>query len=229
MSPDDRRRREELYAEIRAEGERERTDEVVRTRALLERIPDGLHDIEAAAQCGCSCHPTPGTPIHGDLPCQCQRQPTDELSLAQIMEIMGPTQPEDDEVADVELDQAALEFGIEAREVVPGAPYVITGAVDGVRFAFRDRHDRFVVLVAPDEDPDLDPWEAPPEQLTLELASGSSHSLWDEGHLSPRLALRLVASVVRTYRRQQACTHPRSPTDRFCALCGANMVEPWTP
>ncbi|KQR17256.1 hypothetical protein [Cellulomonas sp. Leaf334] len=229
LEPDVRRQREELFAELRAESEWARTDQIQRTRALLERIPDGLHDLDAAAQCGCACHPTPGTPIHGGLPCQCQRPPADGLSLAEIMETAGPTQPEDDGGSNEELEQAALEFGIEAREVVPGGPWVVSGSCDGLGYYLRDRGDRFRVVVAPDEDPNLDPWEAPPEQVTLELASGSSHSLWDDGHLSPRLALRLVASVVRTYRRQQACTHPHSSIDRFCALCGANMVEPWTP
>ncbi|NTW39502.1 MAG: hypothetical protein HGA44_06365 [Cellulomonadaceae bacterium] len=112
-------------------------------RQLLDVQPGSIRDLDAAAACECSCHPRPGeTDKHGSDLCSCQLTSTDRAAhLAEFNRIIDQHRP-DQEALQLQnardLAAAAAELEIEASEEIPGAPWVITGRVDGRRYYLRD-------------------------------------------------------------------------------------------
>jgi len=193
--------------------DRRRAEETARRRALFERVPDGLEDLDAAAECWCSCHPRPGQLDHEGERCLCQlaqseRRTRSSDALARLVALAPSGVGDAQAVRRDAVAHAAHELGLDAREAVPGVPWVIVGTIDGRGFYLRERHEEYEVIIAPDDDPGTDPWASPPEQLTLVITSGDVRDLIDQrGRYSPERALRVAAAAVRTYQCQRACTH----------------------
>lgn len=60
--PDDVGRLRESAEQFREEAARSRAERVAGQRVLLRLVPGDLRDLDAAAECECSCHPRPGVP-----------------------------------------------------------------------------------------------------------------------------------------------------------------------
>gem|GEM_PF-2041326 len=214
--------------------ERAREQRTAARRQLLDVQPGNIRDLDAAAACECSCHPRPGQPDrHGGDLCSCQWTDPDRAAhLAEFNRVIEQQRPEQ-EALQLEnaraLAAAAAELDIEASEEVPGAPWVIVGRVDGRRYYLRDRWETYTVVVAPADDPDLDPWRAPASARLVVVRSGDSTDLFTGRWVNYRRALRVIASVVRTQLRREACTHPHDDADRFCPACGVPLRDEATP
>ena len=126
--------------------------------------------------------------------------------------------------------QAARELGTVARQESPGAPWVIVGTVDGRGFYLTGRSEIYRVVLAPDGQPGLDPWSAPPTDRVLTVAQGvTADFLDDTGDIDARKAVHTAVAAARTYLRQPVCTHPGDPTDRYCRQCGTPLTNPALP
>lgn len=200
-------------------------------RRLLDVPHRDTNDLDAAAACECSCHPDPGRPGVGDL-CSCQWTETTRAAHLAEFDRVEQQRPERgalqlENMRD--LAAAAAELDIEATEEVPGAPWVITGRVDGRRYYLRDRWDTYAIVVAPADQPDLDPWRAPDGARLVVVRKGDSSELATGRWVNYRRALRVIASVVRTQLRREACAHPHGDADRFCPACGVPLRDEATP
>lgn len=216
------------------EPERTREERTAARRQLLDVQPGNIRDPDAAAACECSCHPRPGQPDkHGSDLCSCQWTDTDRATHPAEGDRVIEQQRPELEAAQLEsmrdLIAAAAELDIEATEEVPGAPWVITGRVDGRRYYLRDRWGTYTVVVAPAGQPDLDPWRAPAGARLIVVRSGDSADLFTGRWVNHRRALRVVAAAVRTQLRREACAHPHGDVDRFCPACGVPLRDEATP
>lgn len=216
------------------ERERAREERTAARRQLLAVQPGNIRNLDAAAACECSCHPRPGHPdLHGGALCSCQWTHQDRAAHLREFNLIIEQQRPEQEALQLEnmraLAAAAAELDIEAFEEVPGAPWVITGRVDGRRYYLRDRWDSYTVVVAPANQPDLDPWRAPSGTRLVVVRSGDSSDLFTGRWVNYRRVLRVIASVVRTQLRREACTHPHSDADRFCPACGVPLRDEATP
>ncbi|AEE47092.1 hypothetical protein [Cellulomonas fimi] len=105
------------------------------------------------------------------------------------------------------------------------APWVLVDAVNGRRFALRERWGEYTLAIAPDDDPDLNPWGAPTESATITVASGTDDDLYGGTPPDYSKTATFIAATVRTYLRRQACTHPHNYGDRYCPACGWPLVD----
>ncbi len=124
-------------------------------------------------------------------------------------------------------EQVAV-LGVAARVACAAAPVVITGTVDGRGFYMRERHERYRVTIAPDDDPATDPWDLPAECLTLDIAAGDSEDLTDsDGRFDLVVALRVAVDAVRTFLQRRSCSHLglASLGVAYCARCGVRLTE----
>jgi hypothetical protein len=216
------------------ERERARGERTAACRRLLDAQPGNIRDLDAAADCECSCHPRPGqTDKRGSDLCSCQWTDTERAAhLAEFNRLIEQQRPEQEALQREnlrDLAAAAAELDIEASEEVPGAPWVITGRVDGRRYYLRERWDTYTVVIAPADQPDLDPWGAPGGARLVVVRSGDSADLSTGRSVNYRRTLRLIASVVRSQLRREACTHPHADVDRFCPACGVPLRDEATP
>lgn len=201
-------------------------------RLAVLRTGPALRDLDAAADCPCSCHPRPADPeLHSaGTACPCQRTATQRRArLEALFDRMPPVrgdrslEPGRDPFA----EQVAV-LGVAARVACAAAPVVITGTVDGRGFYMRERHERYRVTIAPDDDPAADPWERPAECLTLDIAAGDSEDLTDpDGRFDPVVALTVAVDAVRTFLHRRSCSHLglASPGVAYCARCGIRLTE----
>lgn len=194
-------------------------------RQLLGLQPGSIRDLDAAASWECSVHPRPGQPDrHGGGLCPCQWTETDRAAhLAEFNRVIEQQSPEQEALQRENMQAlaaAAAEPEIEAFEEVPGAPWAITGRVDGRRYYLRDRWDTNTVVVSPADQPDLNPWRGPGSARLIVVRSGDSADLFTGRWVNYRRALREFASAVRTQMRREACEHPHDDADRFCPACG---------
>lgn len=204
--------------------------ERVRLRRLLLQVdPSGVRDdLEAAARCECGCHPRPGGHVHPDGVCPCQfttEEQAQRLAAAErALDAVHQSNTQTWELQAALLQQVADELGVEASETVPAAPWVITGRVDGRRFYMRERWDVYSIVIAPDDQPDLDVWASDVPGVTVQ--EGSIGDLVEPGGvIDYRVALPFIVGVIRVELRRRTCPHPRLPVDRFCSRCGTPLVD----
>lgn len=219
--------------ELRAQAARRRDEQVAARRRLLELAPGDLRDLDAAAECGCSCHPSPGGDPHEGKTCPCQLTPDDRAQrhadLAKSLTASRAAYALVHQARTDELAAAAAALGVEAVEDGPGAPWVIVGTVDGHGFYMRERWDTYDIVVAPDDDPTIQPWGAPIETPTTVIRSGTISDLLPGASMSYRHVLAFVVGEIRTYLRRRTCEHPSARGDRFCRACGSPLVDPAEP
>jgi hypothetical protein len=166
LSAQEQARRAEEVKAWRAERAR-REAELRPARLAAVRTGPALRDLQAAADCGCSCHPRAAdVDLHDGGPsCPCQKTPEERQQawkeLVEELEALGPDPGI--ESGAVELAQRATALGVSAQWRLTAAPFVITGQVDGRGFYLRERHGHYRVTVAFDDDAAADPWELPVE------------------------------------------------------------------
>ena len=220
--------------EFRADAARERAERVAGRRLLLQCVPGDLRDLDAAAECECSCHPQPGRPAtHPGEMCVCQlsaaeleaRRDRGKVALGQLREMFKPVQEQHAR----ELAEAAERLQVQVQQILPGAPWVLVGAVDGRRFSLRERWGEWTLTIAPADDPDLDPWGAPESAAAITIASGSDTDLYIGTPPDYGKAVTFVVATIRAYLRRQTCPHPHSAADRYCPACGIPLVDEAAP
>ncbi|MBB2924094.1 hypothetical protein [Cellulomonas cellasea] len=216
--------------ELRLEAQRRRDERVAATRRLLELVPGDLRDLDAAATCGCVCHPSPGGDPHGGRACPCQLTPEERrASIDAAMKSLAASRDQYSagrRARESELAAIAAELDAVAVEESPGAPWAITGAVDGRAFYMRERWDQYEVVIAPDSDPALQPWSAPIETPTIVVRSGVITDLQSRAAIDYRTAMTVIVGEVRAYLRRMTCSHPSQPGDAYCRMRGRALVDP---
>ncbi|MGH3815820.1 MAG: hypothetical protein ACRDUV_25785 [Pseudonocardiaceae bacterium] len=227
----ERQRRAAQAEERRAEQARKDAQQRPARLAALRTGP-ALRDLDAAADCGCSCHPRLAElELHdGGVACPCQKTPEERTQawddLFAEIDARGPDPGV--EAGETELARAAEALGVCARWRCLAAPFVITGRVDGRGFYLRERHGDYCVTVADDDDPAADPWELPAERSTLDIAEGSEEDLLGpEGGFCLTQALTVAVDAVRTFLARRACSHeqPWHEEHVFCSRCGVRFAE----
>lgn len=163
-----------------------------------------LRDPQAAMDCPCGCHPRLDLGAHGgagQVGCSCQQTPEErEAAVQQLFASLAAARPQP------------------------------AGTVDGRGFYLRERHGLWRVMIAPDEDPGIDPWTADPSVPTLDIADGDADRLLADGDSSVVRALDVAVGAVRSFLRQRTCGHGRAlPGDRFCPACGTALAAPELP
>ncbi len=218
-----------------ARAEAEATSEALKPakRAALAIGPP-LRDIEAAVECRCSCHPSPGRPdAHGaGQTCRCQQTEAErKVAVAELFSFFerdGEAEQEHEEQFATELQAEAVRLGVAARVKLAAAPFVITGVCDGRAFYLRERHGSWTVTIASDDDPLCDPWGWPHDGTTIDIASGEADEFNDaEGHFSHSVALQIAVRAVRDALLRNTCRHetPESPEHRYCGRCGVALAD----
>lgn len=197
-------------------------------RAALAAGP-ALSDLDAAEACHCSCHPHPADLTHheGGTTCPCQRtveerRETLKEFTALWAERISSTDEDDTEEQD-RIDEAAVRLQVTVNQIGGMAPFVITGTVDGRGFYLRERHDHWRVEIAPDENPESNPWNAKPYTPSITVASGSADDFNVDGRFDEIRALELAVNAVRTFLTRRSCSHPGMR--RYCPDCGVNRDE----
>jgi len=216
--------------QVRADAARDRAARVAGRRLLLQCVPGDLSDLDAAAQCECSCHPQPGRPAtHASEKCHCQLTDAERHERQQraraALETFRGTFTRTATAHARELADAAERLGVEVREEVIAAPWVLLGAVDGRRFALRERWGEYTLTIAPDDEPDVDPWGAPTDAAVIVIAAGTEDDLYFGTPPDYGKAVTFIVATIRTYLRRRSCTHPHSPGDRYCPACGTPLVD----
>lgn len=208
-------------------GGQGRAARVAERRALLEMMPGDAHDLDAAAECECGCHPRPGSDVHDGQRCVCQltkderaqRWANARASLADVRESLGPVVAQHRAA----LAAAAERLGVEATEVGLFAPWVIVGTLDGRAFSMRERWEAYEILVAPDDNPLLNPWGAPQGTEVILVASGTIDDLYIGAPDYDR-ALTFIVAAIRSFLRRRTCTHDLG--GRYCPRCGTALIDP---
>lgn len=229
-------RAEEVEA-WRAERTR-REAELRPARLAAVRTGPSLRDLDAAADCGCGCHPRAAdVDLHDGGPsCPCQKTPEErQQAWKELFEELEAMEPDPGiESGAAELAQRAKTLGVSAQWRLTAAPFVVTGHVDGRGFYLRERHGHYHVTVAPDDDAAADPWELPAERPTVDIAEGEEDDLTDvDGSFDPARALTVAVDAVRAFLARRECAHdqPRDEKHLFCSLCGVRLAEAdrWRP
>lgn len=207
----------------------EQAERVRQRRVMLEALGVELRDLDAAAECECSCHPRPGTPdVHGDQMCSCQ------LSTDERREQWAQAQPALSELGEhlraaaerhaAEIQAAADRLGVDAYQASEFAPWVIAGSIDGRAFYMRERSDMYSIVIADDDHPAEHPWTAAPgEDHALVIKTGTSDDIYIGNPPDHGKALQYIVTVVRDHLRRAACAHVHRDSDRFCPACGERL------
>lgn len=189
--------------------------------ALLHAGPP-LRDYDAARTCPCGCHPRVSDTHNGGTTCQCQHTPEERAEARKrLFDLIA--QLHDEGIAqrhEQDLQDAARELNIpDAHIAVNGAPFVITGTVDGRAFYLRERHGNYRVDIAPDTNPTADIW-ADRSDGEITVTQGDESDFYRDGTFSPGLALRIAATAIRSHLDRAACDHAQRGTHRYCPDCG---------
>jgi len=185
-----------------------------------------VKNLEAAVDCSCSCHLSPGTSLHNQgKSCPCQLTAAQKNRQTQkFMTLFKNYSPSPLWQKQEELfKKQAQELKIAAKIELSGAPMVISGIIAERGFYLRERHGFWEVVISSDKNPLSNPWKSPPEELTLVIAEGTSEDLFDSSDQeSPKKALEIAWAAVKHYLLQKNCSHQDSLTSnhRFCYLCG---------
>lgn len=194
-----------------------------------------LRDIDKAADCRCSCHPSPASrSLHeGGARCPCQLTAAERAELWDCLfeytdeeaEALKEKEKKEDE-ARAQLAEAAAELDVDAEVRCWAFPFVVAGACDGRSFYLRERHGRWRVEVA--ADPGCTDLWGTSGALGIEIAAGSRTDLCDiDGDTSPVVALRLAVRAVRLSVLRDRCSHevPSEESHQFCRHCGTPLDE----
>lgn len=206
---------------------------VRRRRQLLNCEPGDLRDLDAAAECGCGCHPQVGRRVHGDALCPCQMSQGElrawqEQTSSQLVAARAEFTPIR-EMNEASLAAAASEHGVRASEESPGAPWIIRGLVDGRAFYMRERWDRYIIAMAAADRDDVDPWGSRADSGSLTIQTGTLDELDSDGQVDYAKALSVIVGAIRSHQRRVACTHRHGSGDRYCSACGLALVDPALP
>lgn len=120
-------------------------------------------------------------------------------------------------------DDFAASVGASLMHFGGGAPFVISGIIDGHGFYLRERHDSYSVSVSLEPGFSRDLWLCGPETPSVVVASGNSDDLWSPGGFDSLSALKFTIKTVRLYLLRQTCLHESA--GRFCPSCGLEMSE----
>lgn len=208
---------------------REQAERARQRRILLEALGVELRDLDAAAECECSCHPRPGTPdVHGDRMCSCQLSPHERreqwAQASQAMSELGEHLRAAAAQQAAEVQAAADRLGVEAYQASEFAPWVIAGTIDGRAFYMRERSDMYSIVIADDDHPAEQPWTAAPgEDHALVIKTGTSDDIYIGNPPDHGKALQYIVTVVRDHLRRAMCAHVRREGDRFCPACGERL------
>lgn len=190
--------------------------------ALLHAGPP-LRDYDKALECPCGCHPRVSDTHSGGTNCPCQQTPEEKAAARQnLLDLLSYAHAHDTrEKDDNELAKAADELHVtQARIEVGGAPFVITGIVDGRAFYLRERHGTYRIVLAPETNPLADLWiERIDNEITI--AKGSESDLYNGQQFSPGHALRVTVRAIRSYLTRQTCPHAHRHEHPYCPDCGA--------
>jgi hypothetical protein len=203
-------------------------------RLQLLALGPQLRDVDAAADCRCSCHPTPPGSLHeGGVRCPCQLTVEERrAAVADFFERHDALHSDADHLAaraaaDAHLAAAIAELEASGDVTIDqcggAAPFVITGSVAGRGFYLRERHDRYRVVVAPDDDPAIDIWSAPPSTGHIVVAAGDADAFVVAGQFDPAVPLRYSVDAVRLFLSRRTCSHDGAA--RFCPTCGVEMCN----
>ena len=224
--PFDSGERDALEEQASAQREAQRVAKL----AVLSTGP-ALHDIGKAADCPCSCHPSPASPdLHeggARCPCQLTRAELDELwdRLLEPDDATEALSAEEDR-ARAELARVAAELGVDAAVECWAFPFVVAGTCDGRSFYLRERHGHWRVEVA--ADPGCADLWGTRGAVGIEVAAGQETDLCDaDGRPSPAVALRVAVSSMRLSTLRDRCSHelPSGDSHRFCRRCGTPFDE----
>lgn len=202
--------------------------------AVLATGP-ALRDIDKAADCRCSCHPSPASPsLHeGGARCPCQLTEAERAELwdrvfeytDEEAEALERREKEEDE-ARAQLAEAAAELDVDTGVECWAYPFVVAGTCDGRSFFLRERHGHWRVEVA--ADPSCTDLWGTSGAPGIEIAAGSAADLCDAGRdASPVVALRLAVRAVRLSGLRDRCSHevPSEESHQFCRRCGTPLHE----
>jgi hypothetical protein len=189
-----------------------------------------LRNVGAAADCHCACHPTlADTGLHGggvSCPCQLTKEERKTLVKKAFAAISKSEDPLSSEKHQEFLRELSDMLDADIWEAGGAAPYVVRGVVDGRFFYLRERHDRWRVEIAPDDDPLLDIWanSLPLEVNRVVVAEGSASTLYNGDKTNP---VRVAVEAVRLFLDRRACEH--EGVLRFCPHCGvqADEIDEW--
>jgi hypothetical protein len=170
------------WLEARERFPQERAERVAVRRTLLELVPGNLRDVDAAAECECYCHQQPGRDPHHGQRCRCQlsaraRKVRWRKAMKAFAEIGDQLRPAHEQ-HQRELGGAASELGVEVREEVFAAPWVITGTVSGVAFYVRERRENYDIVVSTGPDPSVQPWGAADDVDSVTIRPGRSEDIY---------------------------------------------------
>lgn len=184
VEPAEKGRREAEWDALRREAEQRRAEQSLRRRSLLETLGVPLADLAAAANCCCSCHPQPGDESqHPQSDCNCQLDEEQRrIRHAQLWDAFDAIWSDPQRQAasareEQELRDAAERLGVSVALRGHAAPFVLSGTCDGRGWYLRERHGQYGVTIAPDHDPDVDPWSAPAEVPTIDIAEGDADEI----------------------------------------------------
>lgn len=113
------------------------------------------------------------------------------------------------------LDALSRRLGCSLDLVLPAAPFVLIGCVDGRRFYLRERHGRWRLVVAPASSPLSCPWFAPRGLVTFAIAEGVAEEV-----LSLEDAAVLATRLTREFLTISECTHVFDENPVCCTHCG---------
>jgi len=227
--PPDQVQRDAFEDEARAMREEYAAARPARLAVLATGPP--LRDIDKAADCSCSCHPSPASSsLHeGGAECPCQLTTAERAERwDRLFEHLGETAEasEEAERERAELAAAAAELDVDAELRCPAFPFVVAGICDERSFFLREKRGHWRVEVA--ADPDCADLWGTRGALGIEIAAGNAVDLCDaDGTHSPVVALRLAVHAVRLSALRDICSHeqPSDESDRFCRRCGTPLDE----
>ena len=227
--PPDQAERDALEEQARAM--REEYDAARPARLAVLATGPALRDINKAADCRCSCHPSPASQsLHeggAKCPCQVTKAERAELwdRLLEPLDEAAEASKKDDD-ARAQLSEAAAELNVDAEVRCWAFPFVVTGTCDGRSFYLRERHGHWRVEVA--ADPGCADLWGTSGSLGIEIAAGNAADLCDaDAKTSPVVALRLAVRAVRLSTLRDSCSHeqPSDESHRFCGRCGTPLDE----
>ncbi|GCD19292.1 hypothetical protein CTKZ_08540 [Cellulomonas algicola] len=118
-----------------------------------------------------------------------------------------------------EITDAARRLGVDARQLIPAAPWVITGTVDDRAFYMRERGDQYTIVIASDEEPTVQPWGRP-DARAITVRTGDADDIYIGTPPDYGRAMDFIVGVIRQHLRRASCPHPHRSGDRYCAACG---------
>lgn len=194
------------------------------SREQLDRL--NIHDVDAAAECFCACHPSPAdSTVHGGGACSCQKsaeeRAADRETIFEELQRLGQELAQAEEAERAALQDVARTLGVNLRQSGGAAPYQLLGDVDGINFYLRERHDEWSLSIPDDEAGDDGDPVGFANGIYI-LAEGHADTLYDPADpADPAAPVRRAAELVREHILRRSCTHPNA--GRWCPDCGARI------